>query len=60
MAVSEELHAGDVQASALRHKLGKCWLLSIWRNMRDGIIAVDNGNRVIFMNPAAEKLAGYR
>jgi len=60
LAASEELCAGDVRVSALRHKLGKCWLSSIWRNMRDGIIAADNGNRVIFMNPAAEKMTGCR
>lgn len=58
MAVSEESFAGDGRVSTFRRKLGECWISSIWMNMRDGIIAADNGNWVIFMNPAAEEMTG--
>lgn len=59
MIASKELYAGYVGVSTFRHRLGECGFSPVCRNIRDGIIATDTGNWVVFMNPVAERMTGY-
>jgi PAS domain S-box-containing protein len=59
LIAGKELYAGDVGVSTFRHRLGECGFSPVCRNIRDGIIATDTGNWVVFMNPVAERMTGY-
>jgi len=60
-----ELHSA-IETSLYKHAMEKKlkesqeWLSTILRSIGDGVIAADTKGRVMFMNPVAEALTGWR
>ncbi len=51
---------GALQSAIRRIESGRRWLSAVVSSIGDAVIATDDGGRVLFMNPVAEALCGWR
>lgn len=50
----------DIPSHALGNELGEAWTRAIVEAAVDGIITIDENGIMLYMNPAAERLFGYK